>query len=213
MSVVRRFFCLFVTFDLVFVGLLWVICVVINGENIYKALDEQVLHYDIETSLFDVVGAAAIRFILLIFFYGMLKINHWIIIALTTSLSCGFLIVKVFYFIWPSNQPVFQVLLIICSFVISWFECWFLDSRVIPQEEYSRTLSTIMHNSVPDTTTPLLPHFLNSLRVGSQGPESSRNFYSPAESDDEVSLFYVFSRILMTLSLIERQQKTDKIVE
>lgn len=143
MSVVRRFFCLFVTFDLVFVSLLWVICVVINGENIYKALDEQVLHYSIETSLFDVVIAAGIRFALLIFFYGFIKMNHWIIIALTTTFSCAFLIFKVFWYIWPSSQqPVFQVLLIICSFVISWFEAWFLDSRVIPQEEYSRTLSS-----------------------------------------------------------------------
>lgn len=190
MSVVRRFFCLFVTFDLVFVGLLWLICVVINGENIYKALTEQVLDYNIETSLFDVVGAAGIRFILLIFFYGMIKIDHWIVIALTTSLSCGFLIFKVFYFVWPSSQqPVFQALLIICSFVISWFECWFLDSRVIPQEQYSRTLTAIL-SSTPDSRTPLLPHFLNSIRAGSiiVGPESSRNFYSPAESEnDEVS--------------------------
>lgn len=29
MSVVRRFFCLFVTFDLVFVSLLWLICIVV----------------------------------------------------------------------------------------------------------------------------------------------------------------------------------------
>lgn len=192
MSVVRRFFCLFVTFDLVFVGLLWVICVVINGENVYQALQDQILRYNIETSLFDVVGAAAVRFILLIFFYGILKINHWIIIALTTSLSCGFLIVKVFYFIWPSNQPVFQVLLIICSFVISWFECWFMDSRLIPQEEYSRTLLRYL-NSPADSRTPLLPHFLHSLQAGSiiQGPESSRNFYSPVESDDEVCLLII----------------------
>lgn len=143
MSVVRRFFCLFVTFDFIFVGLLWVICVVINGENIYQALEEQVVHYTIETSLFDVVIAAAIRFILLNFFYGIFKINHWIVIAITTSFSCAFLIFKVFWYTWPSNQqPVFQVLLIICSFVISWFEAWFLDSRVIPQEEYSRTLTS-----------------------------------------------------------------------
>lgn len=140
-SAVRRFFCLFVTFDLVFVALLWLICVVISGENVYKALDEQILHYHLETSLFDVVLTAAIRFIILILFYGICKCNHWAIIAMTTTFSCGFLIVKVFYFIWPSNQPVFQVLLIICSFVISWFEAWFLDSRVFPQEEYSRTFS------------------------------------------------------------------------
>jgi StAR-related lipid transfer protein 3 len=142
MSVVRRFFCLFVTFDLIFVGLLWLICVVITGENIYKALEEQVLNYTIEKSLFDVVVAAAARFIILIFFYGILQINHWIIIASTTTLSCCFLITKVIWYTWPpAQQPVFQVLLIIISFVISWFEAWFLDSRMIPQEEYSRTLT------------------------------------------------------------------------
>lgn len=143
MSVVRRFFCLFVTFDLIFVTLLWLICVVIPGENIYKALEYQIINYSIETSLFDVVVAAAVRFILLIFFYAMLKCNHWIIIAFTTTFSCGFLITKVFFYTWPSSQvqPVFQVLLIIISFVISWFEAWFLDSRMIPQEQYSQRLT------------------------------------------------------------------------
>lgn len=186
-SAVRRFFCLFVTFDLLFVGLLWLICVVITGENVYKALQEQILHYDIETSLFDVVGAAVIRFVFLILFYGICKCNHWIIIALTTTLSCGFLIVKVFYFVWPSTQPVFQVLLIIISFVISWFEAWFLDSRVFPQEQYSRTLTRVLSTSV-DSRTTLLPEFLNSVARNTstiQGPESYRNFYSPVESDDE----------------------------
>ncbi|KAG5677313.1 hypothetical protein PVAND_007082 [Polypedilum vanderplanki] len=187
-SPVRRFFCLFVTFDLVFVGLLWLICVVITGENVYKALQEQILNYNIETSLFDVVIAAGIRFIVLIFFYGICKINHWFIIALTTTLSCGFLIGKVFYFIWPSQQPVFQVLLIIISFVISWFEAWFLDSRVFPQEQYSRTLTSVLSTSA-DSRTTLLPQYFNTFGVGRgsviQGTESIRNFYSPVESDDE----------------------------
>lgn len=34
MSVVRRFFCLFVTFDLVFVSLLWLICIVVGDGGI-----------------------------------------------------------------------------------------------------------------------------------------------------------------------------------
>lgn len=142
MSVVRRFFCLFVTFDLIFVSLLWLICVVINGDNIAKALEDQILKYTIEKSLFDVVIAAGARFFLLILFYGVIQIDHWIIIAFSTTFSCGFLIAKVFFYTWPSSQqPVFQVLLIIISFVISWFEAWFLDSRMIPQEQYSRTLT------------------------------------------------------------------------
>lgn len=141
MSVVRRFFTLFVTFDLIFIALLWLICIAITGENVYTALENQIVHYTIETSMVDVVVAAAIRFIILIFFYAILQINHWFVIALTTSFSCGFLITKVFLYTWPSNQQPFQVLLIIISFVISWFEAWFLDSRMIPQEEYSRNLT------------------------------------------------------------------------
>ena len=36
---------------------------------------------------------------------------------------------------WTSaNQPVFQVLLVLISFVLSWGEAWFLDFRVLPQE-------------------------------------------------------------------------------
>lgn len=141
MSVVRRFFCLFVTFDLIFVSLLWLIAVVINGENIYNGLEQQIVNYSIETSLFDVVGIAALRFFILILFYAIIQIDHWFVIALTTSCSCGFLITKVFFYTWPTNQQPFQVLLIIISFVISWFEAWFLDSRMIPQEEYSRSLT------------------------------------------------------------------------
>ena len=141
MSVVRRFFCLFVTFDLVFVALLWLICIAINGENILEAMKNQIVNYTIQKSLFDVVAIAAARFAILILFYAMIQINHWIIIAFTTTFSCCFLITKVYFYSWPPTQPVFQVLLIIISFVISWFEAWFLDSRMIPQEDYSRSLT------------------------------------------------------------------------
>lgn len=75
------------------------------------------------------------------FFYGMLQIDHWFVVAITTTVSCGFLITKVFYFEWPASQQPFEVFLIIIAFVISWFEAWFLDSRMIPQEEYSRTVT------------------------------------------------------------------------
>jgi hypothetical protein len=33
-----------------------------------------------------------------------------------------------------ATQPVFQVLLVLISFVLSWGEAWFLDFRVLPQE-------------------------------------------------------------------------------
>nr|XP_029719449.1 steroidogenic acute regulatory protein-like [Aedes albopictus]XP_029719450.1 steroidogenic acute regulatory protein-like [Aedes albopictus]XP_029719452.1 steroidogenic acute regulatory protein-like [Aedes albopictus] len=98
MSVVRRFFCLFVTFDVVFISLLWIICVMITGDNIVHALQTQVVHYTIYTSLFDVVVSALLRFLFLILFYGLCHLNHWIVIALSTTGSCAFLIYKVFVY-------------------------------------------------------------------------------------------------------------------
>lgn len=103
-----------------------------------------------------------------------------------------------------SPQPVFQVLLIVTSFVLSWGEAWFLDCRVIPQERLARNYMTGIslspfdafkgyHNflftaAMPhlnDDRTPLMAPFLNSAMP----PESIANFYSPYDSchnsDDE----------------------------
>ncbi|XP_067632843.1 uncharacterized protein [Eurosta solidaginis] len=185
MSVVRRFFCLFVTFDLFFVSLLWLICIVINGDNIFQAFHKEIVNYTFGTSLFDVVGAAICRFIILIFFYAVLYMNHWIIIALSTSGSCFFLISKVFVYDWvDSHQQVFEVILIITSFVLAWGEAWFLDCRVIPQERHARSYFSAI--TTPEQRSPMMAPFLAS-QSQSNMPESI--FYSPLEtvhnSDDD----------------------------
>ncbi|XP_021698708.1 steroidogenic acute regulatory protein-like isoform X3 [Aedes aegypti] len=183
MSVVRRFFCLFVTFDVVFISLLWIICVMITGDNIVHALQTQVVHYTIYTSLFDVVVSALLRFLFLILFYGLCHLNHWVVIALSTTGSCAFLIYKVFVYNWTATpQPVFEVLLIVVSFVLAWGEAWFLDCRVIPQERYARN-----YYVAAEARTPLLAPFLSAGLSGRT--ESVGNYYSPYDSihnsDDE----------------------------
>ncbi|XP_035784499.1 steroidogenic acute regulatory protein-like [Anopheles albimanus] len=181
MSVVRRFFCLFVTFDLVFISLLWIICVVIKGQNVLSALEAQVVHYTVQSSLFDVVAVAFIRFIVLILCYGLLGISHWVVIALSTTSSCGLLVCKVILYDWTgTSQPVFEVLLIVVSFVLAWSEAWFLDCRVIPQERYISNYLTATGPTSVDASTPLLQPFLNSAITA--GAESVGNFYSPFES-------------------------------
>lgn len=54
-----------------------------RGETIVNALTDQVLNYTIQKSLFDIILAALVRFILLITFYGVFAINHWCIIAVS----------------------------------------------------------------------------------------------------------------------------------
>ncbi|XP_017866449.1 PREDICTED: stAR-related lipid transfer protein 3 [Drosophila arizonae] len=185
MSVVRRFFCLFVTFDLLFVSLLWLICIVIGGDNIFQAFQKQVMHYTIYTSLFDVVATALCRFIVLIFFYALLYINHWSIIALSTSASCLFLITKVFFYDWVhSKQQVFDVILIITSFILAWGEAWFLDCRVIPQERHARRYFAAASST--DRAALTQPTILAERERPDQ---SVTDFYSPLDtahhSDEE----------------------------
>ncbi|XP_023020470.2 steroidogenic acute regulatory protein-like [Leptinotarsa decemlineata] len=179
MSNVRRFFCLFVTFDFLFTSLMWLICVMLNGEYIVTALSEQVIHYNIHTSLFDIVSAAFLRFSILIVFYAFFYINHWIVISLSTASTCVFLIAKVFYYDWPhSSQPVFEVLLVLVSFILAWGEAWFLDFKVIPQEVHASRFLT----SAESERAPLIRSYVQGLP--SLYTDSIGNFYSPRGSPE-----------------------------
>lgn len=62
----------------------------LTGENISTALNKEIYHYNVHTSLFDIVLAALCRFTVLLLFYALLYINHWIIISVCTLLLCLF---------------------------------------------------------------------------------------------------------------------------
>lgn len=187
MSTVRRFFCLFVMFDLFFISMLWFICIMMHGETFVNALKEQVLNYTIQKSLFDIILAAFVRFTLLLTFYGVFAINHWCIITLTTTTSCAFLIGKVFYYDWIEPvQPIIQVLMIIVSCLLAWGEAWFLDCRVIPQEKNAQRFYRLMMAQTHDNErSPLLESYLNSYHNSGQtdATGSVANYYSPLESE------------------------------
>lgn len=105
-SDVRRTFCLFVTFDLLFITLLWIIELNVKG-GIETTLKKEVLHYDYSSSYFD------------IFF--------------TTAVTSAFLLAKVIIS-QLFSQGAFGYVLPIISFILAWIETWFLDFKVLPQE-------------------------------------------------------------------------------
>ncbi|XP_056149307.1 STARD3 N-terminal-like protein [Lampris incognitus] len=167
-SDVRRTFCLFVTFDLLFISLLWIIELNVKGV-ITEQLINEVLEYDYHASFFDIFLLAVFRFAALILAYAVCKLRHWWAIAITTAVSSAFLIVKVIL----SNlltQGAFGYLLPIISFVLAWIETWLLDFKVLPQEAEDET----RYLSIVDTTerAPLIH----------PGPMSDGQFYSPPES-------------------------------
>ncbi|KAJ6662026.1 hypothetical protein lerEdw1_012873 [Lerista edwardsae] len=113
-SDVRRTFCLFVTFDLLFVTLLWIIELNVTG-GIENMLEKEVLHYDYHSSYFDIFLLAVFRFKILILAYALCRLRHWWAIALL-------------------SQGAFGYVLPIISFILAWIETWFLDFKVLPQE-------------------------------------------------------------------------------
>ncbi|XP_028033681.1 steroidogenic acute regulatory protein-like [Bombyx mandarina] len=182
MSSVRRFFCLFVTFDLMFTSLMWLICVMVRNETLDQILQREIISYNIKLSLFDIVVLAVIRFTILLLFYALLYINNWSVIALSTSGTCAFLIAKVFVFVWSdASQPVYQVFLILTSFTLSWGEAWFLDFRVLPQELHCKEiLDSLAQHSVSERTPLLDPQ----PGVNSTYAESTVKWFSPVDTPE-----------------------------
>ncbi|XP_032387004.1 STARD3 N-terminal-like protein [Etheostoma spectabile] len=175
-SDVRRTFCLFVTFDLLFITMLWIIELNVNG-GIQKQLEKEVLHYDYHASFFDIFLLAVFRFAALILAYAVCKLRHWWAIAITTATSCAFLIVKVILS-KVILMVAFGYLLPIISFVLAWIETWLLDFKVLPQENEDEN----RYQSIMDATERVPP-------LG-PGPLSDGQFYSPpesvADSDEEL---------------------------
>uniref|UniRef100_A0A2K5D4E6 StAR-related lipid transfer protein 3 n=1 Tax=Aotus nancymaae TaxID=37293 RepID=A0A2K5D4E6_AOTNA len=162
-SDVRRTFCLFVTFDLLFISLLWIIELNTNT-GIRKNLEQEIILYNFKTSFFDIFVLAFFRFSGLLLGYAVLRLRHWWVIALLSKGAFGYL-------------------LPIVSFVLAWLETWFLDFKVLPQEAeedrwYLAAQAAVAHG-------PLL--FSGTLSEGQfySPPESFAG--SDNESDEEVS--------------------------
>ncbi|XP_066483664.1 stAR-related lipid transfer protein 3 isoform X2 [Tiliqua scincoides] len=167
-SDVRRTFCLFVTFDLLFISLLWII--ELNSANGIQAnLKEEIIHYKFKSSFFDIFLLAFFRFSLLLLGYAALRLHHWWVIAITTLVSSAFLIVKVILS-ELLNKGAFGYLLPIVSFVLAWLETWFLDFKVLPQEAEEEQWYLAAQAAV--ARGPLLY----------SGAISDGQFYSPPES-------------------------------
>uniref|UniRef100_A0A8C5V140 StAR-related lipid transfer protein 3 n=1 Tax=Microcebus murinus TaxID=30608 RepID=A0A8C5V140_MICMU len=162
-SDVRRTFCLFVTFDLLFISLLWIIELNTNT-GIQKNLEQEIIHYNFKTSFFDIFVLAFFRFSGLLLGYAVLRLRHWWVIALLSKGAFGYL-------------------LPIVSFVLAWLETWFLDFKVLPQEAEEERWYLAAQAAV--ARGPLL--FSGALSEGQfySPPESFAG--SDNESDEEVT--------------------------
>ncbi|XP_072260110.1 stAR-related lipid transfer protein 3 [Pyxicephalus adspersus] len=167
-SDVRRTFCLFVTFDLLFISLLWIIELNTNN-GIEKNLENEIIHYKFSNSFFDIFLLAVFRFSVLLIGYAVFRLRHWWAIAISTLVTSSFLIAKVIMSQLLSKGA-FGYLLPIMSFVLAWLETWFLDFKVLTQE--SEEERWYLAAQAAALRPPLLY----------PGATSDGQFYSPPES-------------------------------
>ncbi|XP_064644062.1 stAR-related lipid transfer protein 3-like isoform X1 [Lineus longissimus] len=196
-SAVRRTFCLMALFDLILAFILWVIYTQLSGFSpISVAIKDQVGNYHFDTSLFDTVLLGAFRFIVLELSYALYRSKRPWMVALTTFLTCVFLVTKVFLFNFTNPKATdhtMEYIVLVVSFVMAWVETWFLDFRVLPQElkirERAALLSTSYHPpSGTNERTPLTRDIHGQYDHPYHGPDT---YYSPISSmppsDDENS--------------------------
>uniref|UniRef100_A0A673FU68 StAR-related lipid transfer protein 3 n=1 Tax=Sinocyclocheilus rhinocerous TaxID=307959 RepID=A0A673FU68_9TELE len=155
-SDVRRTFCLFVTFDLLFITLLWIIELNIS-KSIWTSLENEVVNYNFKSSFFDIFLLAVFRFLCLQLGYAAFRLRHWWVIAVRkTSLF---------------SQNAFGYVLPITSFVVAWLETWFLDFKVLTQEAEDERVYLAAVNAACEPAPLICPR-----------PVSDGQFYSPPES-------------------------------
>lgn len=58
----------------------------ITGADIFDVLKDQILHFDVHKSTFDIVMSSICRFVVLLLFYALISMNHWCIIAVSVIL-------------------------------------------------------------------------------------------------------------------------------
>merc|ERR1719348_2611067 len=176
MSPVRRFFILLCLFDLLFITLLWVIAILVSGRPLAEEMKHQVLEYTIHSSMFDCIFTGLFRFLVSFSFYCLLGASHWLPIATTTTVTVIFLVVKVFQYQWTAGDPImYDVMLILLTFILSWGQVWFFDFRLVPLE---RKAKEIWRNQ-EDERRPIPAR-------ASRRPltQASSIYYSPVESPE-----------------------------
>ncbi|KHJ91914.1 hypothetical protein OESDEN_08208 [Oesophagostomum dentatum] len=89
--------------------------------------------------------------VVLILFYAVFVVHHWLPVAITTSLSTVYIVIKILFFFSHKQGGLPQYLLVLTSFSVAWFELWLMPFKVLPGErrcEHSDSIRDDMSVSV-----------------------------------------------------------------
>jgi len=188
----RRTFCLLALFDLLLTTVLWLFeCGIQSNakDTFFDVLNSQVTEYKIDTSLFDVLVLSASRFLFLEATYAIFCIKHWWPIAVSTCVSNMLMFGKIFLIFLTNHTPLNIPMTIVClvfAFCITWVEVWFLDSKVLPEEEAQADMLAQHQSNIQNGRNSFYNYgFHPGFRP--MGAASSK-YYSPVASIEPIDL-------------------------
>ncbi|KAK6745527.1 hypothetical protein RB195_011946 [Necator americanus] len=173
----RRRFIIISIFDATLTTLLWLLCTVTKGDDWSKVFLQEINLFDahfMSISLFDIVLCALVRMVVLLLFYAVFVVRHWLPVAITTSLSTVYMVIKILFFFSHKQGGLPQYLLVLASFSIAWFELWLMPFKVLPGErrcEHSESFHDDLSVSVRG----------NSLRETRQNHAAASRYISEDE--------------------------------
>ncbi|CAD5220631.1 unnamed protein product [Bursaphelenchus xylophilus] len=133
----RRKFLIVCVFDSVLTTMLWLLSTVTKGDDWPAIFFTEVNIFEpnfLKISLFDLVIVGVLRTALLLLFFAALRSEHWLPVAFTTTVTTGFIVVKILFFFKKDHGALPQYLVLLASFSVAWFELWLVPFRVLPGE-------------------------------------------------------------------------------
>ncbi|VDK76057.1 unnamed protein product, partial [Onchocerca ochengi] len=191
----RRRFTVVTVFDVCLTALLWVISTVSKGSDwpvvFFREIDISQPDF-MKFSLFDVVITAVIRMSILILFYSILLIGHWLPVAITTIATTIFLVVKALFFFSPVQGNLPQYTVLVSSFVVAWFQLWLVPFHILPRER--------RYMVMPNYSTP--------SEVSGRNMQTDEEFrsameYSSDSEDDNLATILITGKVYSKARYIE----------
>ncbi|CAD5214710.1 unnamed protein product [Bursaphelenchus okinawaensis] len=133
----RRQFLIVCVFDSVLTTMLWLLSTVTKGDDWPTIFFNEINLFEpnfLKISLFDLVIVGVLRTALLLLFFAALRTDHWLPVAFTTTVTTGFIVVKILFFFKKDHGALPQYLVLLASFSVAWFELWLVPFRVLPGE-------------------------------------------------------------------------------
>jgi len=171
-SSARRLFSIICVFDLLFIGIIWLIVAINTYGDLTKALDQSVVHFKFQTSMADIVLLSGVRSVCLILHYWVVVSVMQATVILTTTVSTFFVFLKLIMYNREVTNNTFETYgILLASFVLCWVEVWLFETKVLKVEnQVTRYL-----RSIPGTCEETEP-LIGKLVGGSQYAESVYNY-------------------------------------